>query len=236
MRTAGGIEGFALVPTGPFGKGRGLVYTDYDNGTLTLVALDPATRNPLTDQSGNIMTMPLMSGITGPVDVEFDPLTGDMFIADYGTGATTTSVALLQFEGAIQGGFDGNFHKYGAGCPTKSAAIPTLTANTQLTAGVGITFIMSSAPVSQPTSFLVFGVGDTGNIGGFLFGGTTCRVYVNPMLSVPFATNSSGVASIAFTIPLAAKGVSVFAQAWALSPGANSLNLTVSDAGCSIIK
>ncbi|MHC4512150.1 MAG: hypothetical protein ACYTGW_03575 [Planctomycetota bacterium] len=231
LPTPTGVEGFEFVPKGPFDKTRGLVVVNYDNARVDLVGIDPTTSKPFLDASGAAFFVPLITGLSEPMDIEFDPITNDLFISDYSSKTAT----LLQFSGEIRGGFDGAFDLFGPGCPQKSGAVPTLGTSAKLRIGLPVTFQLSKAPANQSRSFLVFGIGSVGNLGGFLFIGTTCRVHANPMVSVPVPTNASGVGSFTVTIPKEALGITLFTQAYALSTGANSLNLTVSDAAVSLI-
>ena len=230
LTTPTGVEGFEFIPKGPFDKTRGLVVVNYDNATVHLVGIDPTTSKPFVNASGAAFFVPLISGLSEPMDIEFDPITKDMFITDYSSKTAT----LLQFSGEIRGGLDGAFDLFGPGCPQKSGAVPTLGTNARMRIGLSVTFQLSKAPTSQ-AAFLVFGTGSAGNLGGFLFVGTTCRVYANPMVIVPVSTNASGVGSFSATIPKAALGITLFSQGYALSTGANSLNITVSDAAVSLI-
>jgi hypothetical protein len=110
-----------------------------------------------------------------------------------------------------------------------------VSASGAMRANQSITISLTKAPANESVAFLVFGVDSIGNLGGFLFVGTTCRVYANPMFSIPVPTNSSGVGSFSVTIPKEAAGITLFTQGYALSNGANGLNLTVSDAAVSLI-
>jgi hypothetical protein len=231
LGTPTGVEGFEFVTKGPFDQGRGLVVVNYDSKTVHLVATDPTTSKPFVDAAGAAFFVPLVTGLNQPMDIEFDPITNDLFVSDYGSATAT----LLHFAGEIRGGFDGAFDRFGPGCPQLGGTVPTIGASATLRIAQPVTIQMSRAPASQSVAFLVFGFESAGNLGGFLFGGTTCRVYVNPMLSVPVPTNASGVGSLSLTIPNAALGVTLFGQGYALSSGANPLNLTVSDAAVSLI-
>lgn len=231
MDTPTGVEGFDFIPTGPFNQNRGLVLVNYDNSNVHILGIDPTTSKPFMDAAGKTFFVPLITGMSEPMDVEFDPITKDMFISDYSSATAT----LLQFSGEIRGGFDGAFNLFGPGCPQQGGVVPTVSASGAMRISQSVTLSLSRAPATQSVAFLVFGVGSAGNLGGFLFAGTSCRVYANPMLSVPVPTNASGVGSFSVTIPSAAAGLTLFTQGYALSTGANALNLTVSDAAVSLI-
>ncbi len=231
LTTPAGVEGFEFIPTGPFNKNRGLVVVNYDKGTVDLVGIDPTTSKPFVNAAGASFFVPLITGLSEPMDIEFDPITNDMFITDYSSKTAT----LLQFSGEIRGGLDGAFNLFGPGCPQQGGVVPTVSASALLRITLPVTFQLSKAPASQSVAFLVFGVGSVGNLGGFLFVGTSCRVYANPMFSVPVPTNASGVGSFSITIPKEALGITLFTQGYALSNGANALNLTVSDAAVSLV-
>ena len=119
-------------------------------------------------------------------------------------------------------------------CPQLNGNVPTLsTRGGKLVGGSPITITMSKAPAFQAVSNLILGVGSSGNAGGITLIGS-CRVHVNPLISIPFPT--AVVATFAFTVPTAAKGLTLFAQGWTLSQGANALNVTVSDSAVCLIK
>jgi len=231
LGTSVGVEGFEFIPKGPFDKTRGLVVVNYDNGTVHLVGIDPTTSTPFLNAAGAAFFVPLITNMSEPMDVEFDPITKDMFISDYSSATAT----LLQFSGEIRGGLDGAFDLFGPGCPQKGGTVPTVATTGRMRINQSVTLQLLRAPANQSVAFLVFGIGSVGNLGGFLFGGTTCRVYANPMVSVPVPTNSSGVGSFSVTIPKEAVGITLFTQGYALSTGANALNLTVSNAAVSFI-
>lgn len=107
---------------------------------------------------------------------------------------------------------------------------------TLMEAGKPLTIFMKAAPKSQTLSFFIFGIGDTGNIGGLPLAPTTCSVFANPMISAPFPINSQGEASMSFSLPLSAKGVTAFMQGWSFAAGANPLNLTVASAVCCVVQ
>ena len=70
-----------------------------------------------------------------------------------------------------------------------------------------------------------------GNLGGFLFAGTTCRLFTNPIVILGFPTSGQGTASITLPVPLSASGLTLFAQVAAFSQGANPQNLVLSGGG-----
>lgn len=144
-------------------------------------------------------------------------------------------LALLQFAGTVNP-IDGAFDLFGAGCAQSNGQVATLSSKTTvIRAGLPFSIEMTKGPASQSFSFLAFGINDTGNLGGFLFPGTTCRVHVNPLIQVPLPTNATGVATFSAAIPASGVGLTLFTQAWGLSTGANPMNLAVSDAGVFLV-
>jgi hypothetical protein len=232
LTTPTGVEGFEFVRGGAFDNGRGLLLVNYDAKTISLVPLSVQTGKPLANASGVPYSLPFMTGLNEPMDVEFDPVTNDLFVSDY----NSATAVLLQFSGEVLGGLDGPFHIYGPGCPKQGGGVPTLdTQSNPVRVNVPVMFRLTNAPPSEPVTVLLFGFGNAGNLGGIVLTGTTCMAHVNPLLHVPFATDAAGMASLTVTLPAIGLGVPLFTQVAALSRGANAANLTLSDAGTSLI-
>ncbi len=231
MPTPPGFEGFQLIPTGPFGMGRGLIMSLYDSKAILFVALDPFTGNPHLDAKGNPMFVNLMNGLDSPMDVLFDPVTKDIFISSYSNLTATVS----QFSGTIQGGFEGQFELYAPGCPQQSGQVATVdTVSAPMRAGLPITIRLSQAEVGVPASIMM-GFGGNGNSGGLPIPLTACKLHINPLISVPVSTSATGDTSITFPIPGSALGLVTFTQGWCLSPASNMLGIVTSDAAVCIV-
>jgi len=230
--TPTGIDGFEFIPSGPFGNGRGLLLVNYDNSRIDLVSIDAQTGKPFLDAvSGKPFLIPVVTGLSEPMDVEFDPITGDLFLTDYSNSTST----VVQYSGVIGAGLDGAFDLYGPGCAKKGGGVPTVTkALNPVRVNVPVQFSLTNAPANQ-AALLIFGLGPTGNLGGITLPATSCKLFVNPMVMVPIPTNGSGVGSFTLTIPVTGVGISLYTQGWVLSSGANPLGFVLSDAAVSLI-
>ena len=93
--TPTGIEGLTHIPAGPYMGD--ILYVSYSQGTITLLHTDPST-GLATGQSETII-----SGLSVPMDVAFDPVTNDFFVTTY-----SSSNHLYQFTGTLVGDYQTN--------------------------------------------------------------------------------------------------------------------------------
>lgn len=125
---AGTVNGLCYVPVAPFFGS--LMYTSFDAGEVRYIDIDPATGLAIDKTSGQptlgttaAVDHPFAADLSvGPVGIDFDPLTTDLFISTY-EGAPANSIIQV-------GGF--------------SVAPPTTTTTTVLGASTTTTTLPSS--------------------------------------------------------------------------------------------
>lgn len=201
-----GAEGMGFVPSGPYAGS--ILHSNYTNGDLTLIVLDPATGMP----TGQMLT--LITNVPWAMGVDFDPLTGDLFVATY-TGASN----LYHFSGTIAGDYqlnqpgasfdvDGLQGSLVAPATTTAAAGAPLTI-TWTSTNAGLPYDIALATSLVPSGF----VGPAGqiiniNLGStfaWLFGGTFSNTF-GPASFVYAATGTPIGAQMGVADPTKALG------------------------------
>jgi hypothetical protein len=93
--TPAGAEGLAHIPSGPLAGS--LIYANWNTSQVVFLGVDATTGAP------NGQTGALITGITNPMDVAFDPITNDLFVSTYQSTAN-----LKHYTGTVVGDYQTN--------------------------------------------------------------------------------------------------------------------------------
>ncbi|MCH7914280.1 MAG: DUF1735 domain-containing protein [Deltaproteobacteria bacterium] len=89
-----------FIPTGTFAND--LMFTNFSNGTVSIIDIDPITGLPVGGGSTPSITL-FASGLgSGPWGLDFDPITGNLFIANFGGNPPNGIVQISGFPPPIQ--------------------------------------------------------------------------------------------------------------------------------------
>jgi hypothetical protein len=129
----GAVSGLTYVPTGPFAGS--LMYASFDAGEVRYLTIDPATGLAIDSQSGmpELGTLDPIDQLfaselsVGPVGLDFDPVTKDLFISTY-QGDPLNSIVQV-------GGFPITVSTTTTTTTTSTLSTPSTTTSTTLPAG-----------------------------------------------------------------------------------------------------
>ncbi|MCA8948043.1 MAG: hypothetical protein KDE27_00980 [Planctomycetes bacterium] len=129
---------------------------------------------------------------------------------------------------ASAAGLLAQFHTIDLGCGTPAPVLlPTV--GTRLDHGLPYSLTAWNAPVGNP-GFLAFGFVDTGGTPLGAYGMPGCLLHPDPLVSV-LMVSAGSTAEGTLTMPVMPGGLTLFAQAALVAPGANAAGVVLSSAG-----
>ncbi|MCA8974925.1 MAG: hypothetical protein KDC98_09395 [Planctomycetes bacterium] len=124
------------------------------------------------------------------------------------------------------------FHTIGLGCGIPAPVLlPTV--GTRLDSGLPYSLTCWNAPAGNP-GFLAFGFAATGGIPLDAYGLPGCLLHTNPVVTV-LMTSAGHTAEGTLTMPVVPGGLTLYAQAAMIAPGANAAGVVMSSAGRVVI-
>ncbi|MEE2714335.1 MAG: hypothetical protein VX913_16310 [Planctomycetota bacterium] len=207
-----GAEGMGFIPSGPYAGS--ILHSNYDNGDLTVIVLDTVTGLP-TGQTETFIT-----NVPWPMGVDFDPLTGDLFVAT--NNGLNPGGNLYHFSGTIAGDYQLNqpgasFEVNGVQGSLVAPALTVAPAGTPLTVAwtstnAGLPFDVALAISLIPAGYVSPGAQiiniDLGSPYNWVFGGTFTNTFA-PASFTYAAPGSSVAAQMGVVDPTYALGVAV---------------------------